>query len=455
MFDIVNFVRRSRRLLLTRLAVGALLTTPLLTGCDLGELLEVEDDFTITPGVARDTTLLANTFAGAASYFGTAVGGLSNQFVGCVAATGLSADELYSTDAFSTRNALDRRAFNYENSNVESDECFRYLQRARATGLNAASLFAQTAQKGSPRHAETFNLAAFSTLMLAENFCSGVPLSSVGPGGAFVYGDALPTPEVYRRAIALFDSAIATSNDARQVNLARIGKSRALIGLGDFPAAATIAAQVPDNLVPYLVQFDPGSSAAQNAVYQFNADERRISASLREGTINQGLPFGSTVDPRTPIDTTRRQANSGTTPVYLQLKYPNLGADIPLATAVEARYIQAEAALRASQIAQFEQLLNQARVLQGLAPLTSAQIGTTMAQRVDTLFRERAYALYLTGRRFADLRRLIRQYDRPYEAVFPTGLTPTGLQYGTDASFPIPFAEVNNPNFKGCIDTSA
>jgi tetratricopeptide (TPR) repeat protein len=297
--------------------------------------------------------------------------------------------------------------------------------------------------------------------MLAENFCSGVPLSRVASDGTFQYGEPLPTAQVYDRAIALFDSAMATApNSARVMNAAQIGKARALLDKGDFSAAAAVAAQVPNNAGPYLVEYDAAAIRSENAVYQFNWDERRVSASLQEGTTNKGLPYGSNVDPRTPINPTPMQANSGTTPVYLQLKYRNGSADIPLATAYEARYIQAEAALRADQIAQFEQFLNQARALQAsstipLLALTSAEIGTTQNQRIDTLFRERAYAMWLTGHRFSDMRRLIRQYNRPYAQVFPMGTAPNGEVYGLDASFPIPVQELNNPSFKGCVNFDA
>lgn len=244
------------------------------------------------------------------------------------------------------------------------------------------------------------------------------------------------------------------------MNAAQIGKARALLDKGDFSAAAAVAAQVPNNAGPYLVEYNAAAIPSENAVYQFNWQERRISASLQEGTTHQGLRYGSNVDLRTPINPTPVQANSGTTPGYLQLKYPSGSADIPLATVSEARYIQAEAALRANQVAQFEQFLNQARALQSsstmpLPALTSAEIGTTQNQRIDTLFRERAYAMWLTGHRFSDMRRLIRQYNRPYEQVFPMGTAPNGQVYGTDASFPIPFEEFNNPSFKGCVNFDA
>ena len=58
-----------------------------------------------------------------------------------------------------------------------------------------------------------------------------------------------------------------------------------------------------------------------------------------------------------------------------------------------------------------------------------------------------------------DLRRLVRQYGRTQDKVFPTGNftrngTPSG-KFGSQVAFPVPDAEQANPNFHGCIDTKA
>jgi len=83
----------------------------------------------------------------------------------------------------------------------------------------------------------------------------------------------------------------------------------------------------------------------------------------------------------------------------------------------------------------------------GLAPLSDPG---TAAQRVDLQFRERAFWLFLSGHRQGDLRRLIRQYGRGAESVFPTGPWVAGLQYGTDVTFPT--GEQFNPNYTTCLD---
>jgi hypothetical protein len=90
----------------------------------------------------------------------------------------------------------------------------------------------------------------------------------------------------------------------------------------------------------------------------------------------------------------------------------------------------------------------------GLAPLPDP--GSPAAQ-VDLLFRERAFWLYLTGRRQGDLRRLIRQYHRPPETVYPSGFYPGGSGgYGSALVLPVPDSErANNPQYTGCFHRDA
>ena len=70
-------------------------------------------------------------------------------------------------------------------------------------------------------------------------------------------------------------------------------------------------------------------------------------------------------------------------------------------------------------------------------------------------FREKAFWTFGRGQRLPDLRRLIRQYGRTQDQVFPTGAYFKGGNYGTDVNFPVPNSEQVNPNFHGCIDRNA
>src|SRR5262249_23167706 len=83
-----------------------------------------------------------------------------------------------------------------------------------------------------------------------------------------------------------------------------------------------------------------------------------------------------------------------------------------------------------------------------------ADPGTPNA-RIDLLFRERAFWLFLSGHRLGDLRRLVRQYGRDQSTVFPTGPYKYGGVYGTYVNVAIDPAEILvNPflNGKGCIN---
>jgi starch-binding outer membrane protein, SusD/RagB family len=94
-------------------------------------------------------------------------------------------------------------------------------------------------------------------------------------------------------------------------------------------------------------------------------------------------------------------------------------------------------------------ILNDLRDLQGLDPLP---VPPNTDAAVDLLFSERAFWLFATGHRLGDLRRLIRQYGRAPDEVFPTGTYIKGGDYGEDVNLPIPIEEQNNPNSAGCLD---
>ena len=130
-------------------------------------------------------------------------------------------------------------------------------------------------------------------------------------------------------------------------------------------------------------------------------------------------------------------------------------APVPLATGIEARLIEAEALLKGGDATGWLGKLNDARAsgLGGtLAPL--ADPGTDDA-RVNLLFRERAFWMYFTSHRIGDLRRLVRQYGRAQDTVWPSGNYFKGGVYGPDVNLPPAQAEKNNPGYTGCADRAA
>ncbi|MGI8618738.1 MAG: hypothetical protein ACR2L6_06560, partial [Gemmatimonadaceae bacterium] len=133
-----------------------------------------------------------------------------------------------------------------------------------------------------------------------------------------------------------------------------------------------------------------------------------------------------------------------TTPFYVQMLWPARESPVAVLIGTEARLIEAEAQLRAGATTQSLQTLNTLRLpVTGLQQLPD---GITTAGRENQLFRERAFWLFGRGTRTGDLRRLIRQYGRAPNTVFPTGVWHKGGNYGTDVNFLVPFSEANNPN---------
>jgi starch-binding outer membrane protein, SusD/RagB family len=297
--------------------------------------------------------------------------------------------------------------------------------------------------------------------MFGENYCNGTTFSSFPlDGGAPTFGNPTTNAETFQLAIARFDSALAIAPTGSDVaNLARVGKGRALLDLGQFAAAGTAVAGVPSSF-EYAVPYSSNSSDQENGVWTYTVDARRYNVSNNEG--GSGLPYrtlgirtdsaskGGT-DPRVSYrNGPGRSFDTSIGTLWAQQKYPSRDSDIPLATGAEARLIQAEAALQASP-ATFITLLNQANVAAG-GTGTLTDPGAAGNARASLLFKERGFSLWLTAHRLSDERRMMRQYNFTEAQSFPTGTTAHGDPYGTDKNLPIFIDEANNPNFAGCTD---
>jgi hypothetical protein len=302
------------------------------------------------------------------------------------------------------------------------------------------------------------NLAGFSYVLFAETFCSGVPFSKTEFTGELTFGGPYTTAQMLDSAISRFDQAIARATAAgstEQVNLAKIGKARALLDKDSYAAAAAAVAGVPDNFV-YDVLYSENSSGQSNGIWQNINSEKRSSAASGEGAngivfFRRGTKPGNTIDPRAPVDSGGKGLGT-TVPQYATLKYATKGAPVPLATGVEARLIEAEAALSKGTSNAYLPILNALRTNGGIAtPLVDP---LTADGRVRQFFTERAFWLWMTAHRVGDLRRMVRSYGYAQTAVWPTGQTINGSPYGSDVNFPVPFQEQNNPEAANgkCID---
>jgi hypothetical protein len=449
----------AQRLLRASIAASMLLVLGV-AGCDTSDLLNVPDPDVPGPeslnGVAGLPILLAGMVGDFKhAYQGTGSGTSPG---GQIVATGLLGDELGSADTYPERQQWDQRSTQV--TSAINNSFFFALESARSSADRVAASYAQLAPDSTGR-VLALALSGFATVMLGENYCSGIPFSSLDASGTVVtYGEPLPTSAVWARAIAKFDSAVPLAPDSLK-SLVAIGLGRALLDSGSYDEAAAAVAAVPSGFT-YRIESSASSTDLNNGVWAaINTGNRLFVADAKGGN---GLPYRSANDPRVPWLDPHAIGYDGVTPEYIQLKYPDRASAVPLATSAEARLIEAEAALHQSDDDTFLAKLNAARAeFPGVAPLTPVDIPTSFDGKVDLLFRERGFSLWLTAHRVGDMRRLIRQYGRDAETVFPTGNwfkgppeNPSSVTpYGTDVNFPVSQQEDNNPNFHGCLDRKA
>ncbi len=428
-----------------RRAAAGSLAAGLLSGCTL----DATTPSIVDPDRLGDETALPTLLAGARGDFGVAFAGndAAGQ-EGVILVGGLRADEFLNRDTFEQRRDIDLGTARPDNRSLV--DLFRNVHRARRAAEFATARFSEfgPTQVG---YAEVLNLAGYSTVLLGEVFCPGIPFSELGADGRFALGAPLERDQVFQRALAKFDSALVVAQAARntaQQNLARVGRGRALLNLGRIPEARAAVAGVPTSFV-YEVEFSENTGRQNNAVFTFNNIRRRWGVADREG--GNGLPFFSARDPRVPVTQSTRNGLDGV-PVRIlnQEKFTARTTSVPLASGTEARLIEAEGLLQAGDATASLQILNTLRAgTTGLAPLAAAG---SPAARVGQLFSERGFWLFGTSQRLGDFRRLLRApYNRAYGEVYPQGAYfKQNRTYAQQPSLPLPIEEENNPNFKGC-----
>ncbi len=369
---------------------------------------------------------------------------------------------------------------------------WRYLLQARSALLVALpDLVRYEPASSRSTVGDAYALVGYAELLVAEAYCAGTPLGEVLPGGTIQYGTPLTSDSLLGVAETHFDSAVAEAHGNAIVEaLAGVGLGRVLLDRGQYGTAAAAVQNVPTSFA-YNVELEPntGVGAAQLPnLYAYGVQSlafRFFNVADQEG--QNGLNFVSAHDPRLVLDTTTYQTPDGAA-WRLPTKFEANLSTIPLATGIEARLIEAEAALKAGQAGMWLTALNTLRnsgcaipgvdstcaLGTGHVPgqttgLSSLSDPGTDSGRVSLMFRERAFWLFGTGTRLGDLRRLIRQYGRDQSTVFPTGPYANGNNlhlpapipnYGSDVGLTLPtpaglavngLPAITNPNYKGCI----
>ena len=440
----------------TRIACGLAAAALIAGACSRDQLLEVSTPDQITPELAGSAVganaLRISAIGNFAYFYGGDYGG---SFHGLSISSGLLSDEMEQArggtehiDSRAQNDAVQPLTNTWGSVGQANTQLIRAIKALKqyAPEVTQADKDLKATQIGT-----LYALRGFVLLLVGENYCNGVPIADAND--ADPHTDILTNAQFWDRALLQFDTASLTlgntTADAPIKNLIAVGRGRTYLDQGKFPEAATAVAAVATNFA-YNIFY---SQALENAVWGWMNGTLNYAPAEREG--GNGLPFISANDPRVTV---RRNTDGTPTPRagqdgrihFTQTVFPLATTPIALATGVEARLIEAEAALRASNTVTFLAKINEARATR--TDLPAVVLPATQTAQENLLFSERGFWFWGTSHRLGDLRRLIRQYNRQREAVFPTGPYFAGGTYGTDIALLPAQTEKNNKAFTGCAN---
>ncbi|GMN08176.1 hypothetical protein MTsPCn5_35650 [Croceitalea sp. MTPC5] len=421
--------------------------TSLSISCD--SVVEVTDPDIVTPESLNSEAGIQTLRAGSLGDLAVAMSGSAaghGATTGLIVMSGLMADEYSYSGTFPTRREADTR--NLQDINGDINTIYGNLHRSRTGAETTIDLLANFG--GNPEvESEMQSIVGYAYVMFAETFCGGVPFSKApADGGELIYGEPLTTEQMFNAAVEWFDQAItnAGSND-KLANLGRLGKARSLLGLGQIDAAAGEVSAVPSDFV-YNIEQSDNSRRQENGIYIMTTVRRQFS--IADGKGGNGLMYRSAMDPWTPWDGGTEFGQDDITLYYNQLKFNSSSVPVALASGIEARLIEAEAAASADDAQTVENIHNELRAAMGLSELDLS--GISGEDLLLAHFSERAFWLFSTGHRLGDLRRLVDVYDMMPSSVFPWGPYFKGGEYNPNLKFLVPQSESNNPNYVGCLD---
>lgn len=246
-------------------------------------------------------------------------------------------------------------------------------------------------------------------------------------------------------------------------NLARVGAARAYLDLNKKAEAITYASAVTPAWVsdasPATRGFQFWAPFLENIVNNrwWQVASLAAGGGSREVGLD-GTPFDGISDPRVPqqrltvqdgtnglgdppgVNVPKASEAFSTYDGTLEGAEITKSAALRLASAVEARYILAEAQGPTAANIEF---LNDRRAVAGMTPPPPNVDEETYR---DALIEQRAREFFLDGHRLGDLRRYKKYYGLDLYPKGPYPASPT-LQYGTLECFPLTLAEVQgNPN---------
>ncbi|HEY0970758.1 MAG TPA: RagB/SusD family nutrient uptake outer membrane protein [Gemmatimonadales bacterium] len=371
----------------------------------------------LNPGAIQEETL--GTEPALVGLVNGVVGDYDSAYQRTALYTGLLSDEIRASGSWSWWHDADRTGF-IDPEAPDGDlfniphHFWRPLQRARFLAEETYGRIQEHAEspESSPLAAMARLYSGMARLDIGDMFCYA----------AYDGGPRVEREESLEIAAQHLTEAIAIATAAgvdSTAQMARLMRARVRLAQGDYPGAAEDASGVPDGFL-WIAHFRNAPGETNNMFFQLN---QRV-----EGTVEE--PFRATGDPRVPVDNTGKKGADNVTPRFDQKKYPDEFTPMPMGTWQEARLIQAEDLIRKGQTASGVELLNDVRAAAGLPAL---DMGMSNADAMTALKTERKMELFLTGRRYSDMRRF---------GGFPADWKGN--------CFPVPLVETqNNPNLNG------
>jgi hypothetical protein len=327
-------------------------------------------------------------------------------------------------------------------SSVQQPGIYTPLSVARATADTAAAKLEGWTDAEVPNRVkligQAYAYAGYSLTLLGEGMCSA----------AINLGPEIQPPALFTEAVTRFTKAIAaatTANDATTLNLARVGRARALLNLGgatNLAAAAADAALVPATFV-VNTSSDATNTRRQNAA--FIAIAQSSFSTVDPAYRNVPVPGGTTQDPRVAVTDLARNGTATGSRVWVPTKYSVVTAPMRVASYAEAQLIIAENAAATGDINGAVTAINNARSRTAGLPAYVAPLGATAADIRTQIIEERRREFFVEGHRLGDMRR----YGIAFTPAAGTAYQFGGV-YGAQTCFPLPDVErINNPTIAG------
>lgn len=402
-------------------ATTAIFLCSILAGCDA--LLEVELP-TRVPAEALDDPAMAAVLVGGA------VADFECAYANYVAATALLTDELIISTEFIAPTSWDLRSITADNGNLGTAGCnsfgfglFQPLSTARFQADDAHSRIEAFPDGDVPGKgallASASAYSGYGLTLLGEGFCR----ASVDQSAALQPRDVLAMAE------QRFDVAVQEAQSAGDLDIlgmARVGRARVRLNLGDMSGAASDAREVPEGFAK-MSTYSGANARRENTLWVYNHRDIMVSVDPRFRDLAvDGMP-----DPRVPVRDGGRVGHDGLTALWLQLKYSQVGSPIRLASWEEAQLIIAEAEGGQSAV----EAIDRVRASHGLPPFAGSAADEIQAEILEA----RKRGLYLEGHRLNDMLR--------HGVEFDSGLNHKGVPYGNTTCLPLPEAEIlSNPN---------